>query len=134
MNKLKVSLFQTDMTKDHCRDAGMAMVLIVLLMALIFEREIYLISAICLHVLNMIAPQVYRPVAVVWFGLAHLMGTVVSRVILTVVFLVIVTPIGLVRRLLGVDSLRLKEFRKGNESVMHERNHQFTAEDIQRPY
>ena len=82
----------------------------------------------------MIVPQAYRPVAVLWLGLAHLLGTVVSRIILTVVFLVVVTPIGLVRRMLGVDSLKLREFKKDDGSVMHERNHRFTPEDIQRPY
>lgn len=122
------------MTRDQCRDTGMAMVLILLLLALLLERELYLIGAVCLHVLNMIAPQAYRPVAVVWLGLAHLLGAVMSRVILTVVYLVIVTPIGLVRRMMGIDSLRLKQFGKSGDSVMHERNHTFTAEDIQRPY
>jgi len=112
----------------------MAMVLIFMLLSLIFKSELYMYGAIGLHVLNMVAPGVYRTVAVIWFGLAHLLGTVVSRLILTVVFLVIVTPIGLVRRMLGVDSLKLREFKKGDESVMHERNQRFTAEDIQRPY
>jgi hypothetical protein len=112
----------------------MAMVLILLLLALVYQREGYLIGTVCLHVLNMIAPQAYRPVAVVWLGLAHLLGTVMSRLILTVVFMVIVTPIGIVRRMMGIDSLRLKHFGKSDDSVMHERNHSFTAEDIQRPY
>lgn len=134
MNDFGVQRFRTDMTRDQCRDTGMAMVLILLLLALLLERELYLIGAVCLHVLNMIAPQAYRPVAVVWLGLAHLLGAVMSRVILTVVYLVIVTPIGLVRRMMGIDSLRLKQFGKSGDSVMHERNHTFTAEDIQRPY
>jgi len=134
MNDFGVQRFRTDMTRDQCRDTGMAMVLILLLLALLLERELYLIGAVCLHVLNMIAPQAYRSVAVVWLGLAHLLGAVMSRVILTVVYLVIVTPIGLVRRMMGIDSLRLKQFGKSGDSVMHERNHTFTAEDIQRPY
>ena len=120
MNDFGVQRFRTDMTRDQCRDTGMAMVLILLLLALLLERELYLIGAVCLHVLNMIAPQAYRPVAVVWLGLAHLLGAVMSRVILTVVFLVIVTPIGLVRRMMGIDSLRLKQFGKSGDSVMHE--------------
>lgn len=122
------------MTKDQCRDTGMAMVLILLILALLLGGEGYLIGAVCLHVLNMTAPQIYRPIAVVWLGLAHLLGAFMSRLLLTIVFLVIVTPIGLARRMMGIDSLRLKEFGRGSDSVMHERNHSFTAEDIQRPY
>jgi hypothetical protein len=134
IRNLRMTLFRSEVTRDQCKDTGMAMVLIFLLLTLIFNREIYLIGAICLHVLNMVFPRAYRPVAVLWLGLAHLLGTVVSRIVLTVVFLTVVTPIGLARRLLGVDSLKLKEFKKDDGSVMHERNHKFTAEDIQRPY
>jgi hypothetical protein len=129
-----IRLLSSPVTKAQCQDTGMAMVLILLLLALSLNRELYLYGAIGLHILNMVFPQAYRPVAVLWLGLAHLLGTVMSRIILTIVFLVIVTPIGLIRRMLGVDTLKLKEFKKSDESVMQERNHKFTAEDIQRPY
>ena len=42
-----------------------------------------------------------------------------------VVFALVVTPIGLLRRALGKDSLRLRAFRSGDESVMVVRNHTF---------
>jgi len=134
MNNPWVRFFRTPVTRAQCQDTGMAMVLILLLLALFFEHEHYLYGAVGLHVLNMAVPRAYRPVAVLWLGLAHLLGTVVSRVILTVVFFIVVTPIGLARRLLGVDSLKLREFKKDDGSVMHKRNHRFTPEDIQRPY
>jgi len=35
---------------------------------------------------------------------------------------------------LGKDSLRLRAFRAGNESVMVVRNHTFTASDLEKPY
>ncbi len=112
----------------------MAMVLIFLLLTLILKEEAYLFSGIGLHILNMVAPQAYRPVAVIWLGISHLLGTMMSMIILTIVFLVVVTPVGLLRSLLGADSLRLKQFKAGQASVMQKRNHRFTAEDIQRPY
>jgi len=77
---------------------------------------------------------VYRPVAVVWLGLSNAMGWVVSRALLSVIFLVVVTPVGLVRRWLGKDALRLREYREGRDSVMQTRNHTYTAEDIRKPY
>lgn len=125
---------QSKITKDQCKDTGMAMVLIFLIVAVAFKKDIYIYGAIGLHVINMITPQVYRPVAVVWLGLAHILGTIASTVILSVVFMVVVTPIGLLRRMLGKDSLNLKDFKTGRKSVMHERNHTFAAEDITKPY
>jgi len=43
-----------------------------------------------------------------WLSLAIVMGAVVSRLVLVVLFYVTVTPIGLIMRLLGKDLLDLK--------------------------
>ncbi len=120
--------------KEQCKDTGMAMVLLSLILYLFFRQEIYLYAAIGMHVVNMVVPTVYRPVAVVWLGLSNAMGWVVSRALLSVIFLVVVTPVGLVRRWLGKDALRLREYREGRDSVMQTRNHTYTAEDIRKPY
>lgn len=121
-------------TRDQSRDTGMAMVLLLLLALLKWGRNELLIAALIVHVVNMIVPQVFRPVAIAWFGLAHLLGAVASRVLMFVVFAVVVTPIGLLRRALGKDSLRLRAFRSGDESVMVVRNHTFSAGDLEKPY
>ncbi len=134
MKKTLNYYFNTELTKDQCKDTGMAMVLILLLITLTFKRDIFFFCAIGALVLNMIAPQVYRFVAVIWLGLAHLLGTIVSKVSLSIVFLGIVTPVGLWRRIFAKDSLKLKGFKAGHESVMQERNHTFVGEDIERPY
>ena len=112
----------------------MAMVLIVLLLMLATKRNYWIFCAIGLLVLTMVAPQMFRPVAVLWFGLAELLGMVTSRIVLTVIFFVVVTPVGLVRRVLGADTLKLKSFKKGHGSVMEERNHTFSAHDMIKPY
>ena len=121
-------------TRDQSRDTGMAMVLLLVLALLKWGRHELLIAALIVHVVNMIVPQVFRPVAIAWFGLAHLLGAVASRVLMFVVFALVVTPIGLLRRALGKDSLRLRTFRSGDESVMVVRNHTFTASDLEKPY
>ena len=112
----------------------MAMVLLLLLATLEWGRSEPLIAAVVVQVVNMIVPQVFRPVAVVWFGLAHILGSVTSRVLMLVVYAVVVTPIGLIRRLIGKDSLRLRAFKAGDESVMIVRHHRFTAADLEKPY
>ena len=39
-------------------------------------------------------PKAFKPLAVLWFGLSHVMSQVVSQIVLTVVFFLVVTPIG----------------------------------------
>jgi hypothetical protein len=121
-------------TRDQSRDTGMAMVLLLLLACLEFGSAALLVLVLVLQVLNMVAPQVFRPLAPLWFGLAHLLGAVASRILLSLVFGLVVAPIGLLRRALGKDSLRLRTFKTGDESVMVARNHTFTAADLEKPY
>jgi hypothetical protein len=122
------------MTKDQSRDTGMAMVLLLLLIYLKTRREGWLYSAMVLHIVNMIVPRIFAPVAVLWLGLSHILGTVMSKVLLSILFFAVVTPIGRLRRMFGKDSLKLREFKAGTESVMLVRNHLFVAQDIEKPY
>jgi len=58
-----------------------------------------------LIVLGVLAPVVLRPVHRVWMTLAFAMGFVMTRVILTLAFFGVVTPIGVLMRALGKDPL-----------------------------
>jgi hypothetical protein len=123
-----------DATKDQARDTGMAIVLIFLLAALARRKLGYVTVAIIAHVVNMTAPQVFRWAAVLWFGFSHLLGAVVSKLVMMVIFFVVVTPIGMWRRLRGADPLQLKTFKAGRDSVMEARNHTYTGKDLEQPY
>jgi hypothetical protein len=129
-----MNFLKRKITKDQSRDTGMAMVLLFLLIFVTRKREGWLFIAMGLHVLNMIVPQVYRPIAVLWLGLSDLLGAVVPKIMLGILFFVVVTPIGLFRRMLGRDALKLRDFKGGDGSVMLQRNHLFVAQDLERPY
>src|SRR5690349_21585497 len=130
MKKFITDSFNTSITKDQSKDTGMAMVLLLLLTSGAFKRELLVALAIIVLVIDMIFPQLYRPVAVIWLAVSHLLGTVVSKILLTIVFFTVVTPIGLARKLLGSDSLKLREFKSSGDSVMVVRNHTFTGQDM----
>jgi hypothetical protein len=129
-----MKFFKKKITKDQSRDTGMAMVFLLLILYVFRKRELFLFGAMLLHVLNMTAPQMYRPIAVVWLGVSDLLGTIASKILLGIVFFAFVTPIGILRRLLGKDSLKLRIFKADQESVMFARNHTFIATDIEKPY
>jgi hypothetical protein len=110
------------------------MVLLLLLIFLKTRRDGLLYTAFVLHVVNMIVPRVFAPVAVVWLGLSHVLGTVMSKVLLSILYFGLVTPIGVLRRLFGKDSLQLRAFKASEESAMTVRNHLFVGSDIEKPY
>jgi|SRR5208337_432907 len=122
------------MTKDQSKDTGMAMVLLLLLVFLKTRKDGWLYAAMVVHVVDMIVPAIFAPLSVLWFGFSHVLGTVMSKVLLSILFFGMVTPIGVIRRLLGKDSLKLRSFKTSKESAMLVRNHLFIAKDIDKPY
>lgn len=124
----------TQTQRDRDRDTGMALALLLVLIQIATRREGYAVAAGLFLVVAMTAPVVLRPFAIVWFGLSHVLGAVTSRILMTVVFFGIVTPIAIVRRLLGGDSMQARGFRQGGGSVMVVRDHRVTAADIVDPY
>ena len=82
----------------------MAMVLLFLLIFVSRKHPWLLYTAMILHVVNMIAPKVFYPIAIFWLGFSDAMGAVMSKVLLSIVYVLVVTPIALLRRISGKDS------------------------------
>jgi hypothetical protein len=121
-------------TPEQAKDTGMAMVLLCLLLGYWGKLPQFLPLSIALLLLTMAWPAAFKPLAWLWFGLSHLLGNVVSRIILTLIFFLLVTPIGLIRRWLRADSLQLKKWKKGRDSVFVERQGVITGKDLVDPY
>jgi hypothetical protein len=54
------------------------------------------------------APEIARPIYVAWYAVGGVIGFVVSNLLLIAVFYLVITPIGLVMRVLGRDPLERK--------------------------
>ncbi len=121
-------------TKDQAKDTGMAMVLICLLLGYWGKFPKFLPVSLTLLLITMIWPNAFRPLATLWFGLSHVLSSVVSRVILSVLFYLVVTPIGLIRRLGGADALKLKQWKQGRDSVFIVREGPIQGKDLENPY
>lgn len=55
-----------------------------------------------------LTPTILRPVYLIWMGIALVLGIVMTRVLLTIVFFLVVMPTALVLRILGKDLLQRK--------------------------
>ncbi len=58
--------------------------------------------------LGLVWPRALKLIYIAWMGLAFGLGLIVSSILLTVFFYVVITPIGLIARLAGKDFLSLK--------------------------
>lgn len=61
-----------------------------------------------LVVLGLTAPRLLKYPSAVWWKFAMILGHVNARIILTIAFLVVLTPIALIWRLIGRDPLAIK--------------------------
>ena len=121
-------------SRQRAVDTGMALTLICLIIALVTRKPGWVVSATTLLVVNMTAPMLFAPASKLWFGLSAVLGAVMSRVILSLVFFLVLTPVGLIRRAMGKDTLKLAAFKQGTASVFHVRTGNFTPADLKTPF
>lgn len=132
-DKKKGSFFLRPDT-HQCKDAGAALILIGLLTVYIGGYGKLVPILIVITLLLMIQPRLFKPWAALWFGLSTLLGAVMSRIILTILFVTIVTPIGLLRRISGADPLKLKQWKTGKGSVFRELDSTVVSHDIEQMF
>ena len=119
---------------DQANDTGLAIILILLIIEYVKRPGWLTLCTMAVLVLTMTYPAALKPLGRIWFGFSHILGTIVSKIILSLVFFLIVTPIGLVRRISGADPMRNKLWKKGDDSVLVKRNHRYSSDDLQKPY
>lgn len=129
----KNGYFPRSVTENQSKDTGIAIVLICLLISYFTENN-FISLAILLLIIDMIVPNIYRPLAKIWLGVTNILGTIMSKLLLTIIFFVLVTPMGIIRRIFGADSLQLKKWKKDASSVFKVRDHVFQPDEIEKPY
>ena len=67
-----------------------------------------LIIAIIFLVLGILNSKILTPLNKVWFKFGLLLGSIVSPVVMSIIFFFVVTPISFVMKILGKDILNLK--------------------------
>lgn len=88
-------------------------VVIVLISAFLFYKDkvsapYFLASGFILLISGIAIPAILKPLYNIWMGFAVVMGYFMSRLILSMMFYLIFTPVGLVMRIFGKDLLQEK--------------------------
>src|SRR5215510_12520048 len=66
-----------------------------------------------LTVLGVLLPRVLAPVHQGWMSIGHILGWINTRILLSLVFYGLITPIGMVMRMMGKDTMR-QAFSEGS--------------------
>jgi len=79
-----------------------------------------LIISLIFLILGLINSQILNPLNKLWFKFGIFLGKIISPLIMGIIFFLVVTPIGLLMRMLGKDILSLKY--NNNQSYWVENN------------
>ena len=61
-----------------------------------------------LVILGAVFPSILKPIYIAWMSLAIVLGSIVTRILLTIFFFLVIVPVGLFFKLIGRDALNRK--------------------------
>jgi len=68
-----------------------------------------LVISVIFLILGLLNSKILTPLNKLWFKFGILLGTIVSPIVMGIVFFIVVTPISLIMKILGKDILNLKK-------------------------
>lgn len=102
-----------------------------LVIGAIFQDETFAYASLIIGVLSLVIPEAGDYIVWVWYKIAEGLGWFNSRILLSLIYFIIVTPVGILFRLFGNDPLLLKD-KKG--SMFHFKEHTYKKEDLENPW
>ena len=121
-------------TSNQVYGAGLALILICLLLYLFLSAIIFVYLSLGFVVLLMITPVPFRYVGLLWYALGEVMGHLISRFVLTLVFILVVLPVSLFKRTALRKNMQIRNFRKNRESAFIVSDRTFKPHDFEKPF
>lgn len=94
----------------------------------------FLTISVFLIVSGILFPKVLLPLQRVWMTIAVIMGWFMTRVILSILFYLVFTPIGLIARLMGKEFLELKIDKRRDSYWIYRKEKPYDRRDYERQF
>ena len=85
------------------------------------------------QIIAQIFPTIFFPLQKIWMALAVVLGFIMTRVILSILFYLVITPINLISRLFGKDFLNLK-IEKNKKSYWNIRDEEYKQSSTEKQF
>ena len=126
-------------TKEEIRKFGIVIGIILLIIGviLLWKKNIYypilMIIGIFLFVGGLSIPIILKPIYIIWMIFATIMGWLMTRFILSLLFYGLITPISLIARLMGKKFIYLR-WDKIHNSYWNYRSNKVQNVDYEKQY
>ncbi len=114
-------------------------ILLVALSIFLFWRDVdsylYTLSfGLILTLFGLVKPKFLRPIYILWMIFALILGQIMTRVILTIIFILLFTPVGLILRFLRKDILNEKYDRQTESYWIKRKEVPFDPKTLEKQY
>lgn len=116
-------------TKAQNKDFGLVMTLAATAVAVITGVWTWVYVALVMAAVTAVVPVALTPLSWCWFGLARVLERVVTSALLAAVYYLVVTPVGLLRRLTVK-----KDARESSASTLRDADHLYVPADFDRQF
>ncbi len=121
------------MHREGRTEAVLLLVAMLIVLYVIFKKEVLLIMALLLGIMARLFPSMRDMISHLWIKLAEGLAFLHSRLLLTLIFYLVLTPVALLYRLSGKDPMQRKK-RPEVSSYFIERHHTFCQQDFLRTW
>ena len=114
--------------KDKHLGTILIFVIVLIIFFLIYKNVKLLYAALALGAIAIFVPALSRKIHDVWMKFAELLGLIMNKVILGVVFFIFLVPVALLSSVFRKNPLKVK---KSTESYFSDRNFTYTKKSLE---
>lgn len=100
-----------------------------LILSAVTKQKIYVWPALALLIIALFIKPLAVAITRIWLQFSEVIGGITNRIILSLLFVLVLTPIALLFRLFNKNPLGIKR-ANDKTSYYHDRNHTYTSEDL----
>ena len=116
------------MKNEKTTETSLVLATGLLLLFYIFELKVFILLAFIIGIIGIFIKPLANLISRLWLKLGELMGWVVSKIVLSIIYFLFLLPLSLIYRLVKKDPLKLK---KKDSSCWTTRNHKYTSKDLE---
>ncbi len=120
-------------TRKNCIELIVASLILFAFLA-IMKKNLYFVVPVPPLILLLLRPTIIMPLAKVWMGFGHILGTINSKILLSIVFFVLVTPVAIIRRSFSNGSMTNWKKNTKKDTMFILRKKSFKREDFDKAF
>jgi hypothetical protein len=119
------------MKKEKIFETILTLVIAAVIFGLMLKIKVLLTIAVILGLIGLFIKPLAELISKIWLKFSELLGTISSKILLSLVYFIFLVPIAFLYKLFNKDSMKIKN-KYGSTFI--QRNHKYVKEDLEQPW